>query len=355
MIYNIDPKVDCVFKAILGRRSRRHLLLHFLNAMLEDKLRYPLVKVTILNPYSSKDYETDKLHIVDIRAEDSRGRQFQLEIQRKNYTSLPERIVYSWCHLYQEQLEEGMNYDELQPVYSIWLLTESFGHKRLNAAQQAAKTATQTKSQPPPPLRHYALLDESGRAISDRCGGITICELHRFEFKDDIVSSEAQRWIRFFMEAHRLDSNNLPQWMRTKEMRQAQHTLRTFSANKQARYLYLSRLDAQREHLTILHEHDMMEQELQQAKSAQELAQAERDQAIERELRAQAEREQAIERELRAQAEREQAIERELRAQAEREQAQAEREQAQAEREQAQAEREQALAELAELKKRLKL
>ncbi|QEP43809.1 Rpn family recombination-promoting nuclease/putative transposase [Ectothiorhodospiraceae bacterium BW-2] len=156
MIYNIDPKVDCVFKAILGRRSRRHLLLHFLNAMLEDKLRYPLVKVTILNPYSSKDYETDKLHIVDIRAEDSRGRQFQLEIQRKNYTSLPERIVYSWCHLYQEQLEEGMNYDELQPVYSIWLLTESFGHKRLNAAQKAAKTATQTKSQPPPPLRHYA-------------------------------------------------------------------------------------------------------------------------------------------------------------------------------------------------------
>ncbi|QEP42662.1 Rpn family recombination-promoting nuclease/putative transposase [Ectothiorhodospiraceae bacterium BW-2] len=320
MIYNIDPKVDCVFKAILGRRSRRHLLLHFLNAMLEDKLRYPLVKVTILNPYSSKDYETDKLHIVDIRAEDSRGRQFQLEIQRKNYTSLPERIVYSWCHLYQEQLEEGMNYDELQPVYSIWLLTESFGHKRLNATQKAAKTATQTKSQPPPPLRHYALLDESGRAISDRCGGITICELHRFEFKDNIVSSEAQRWIRFFMEAHRLDSNNLPQWMRTKEMRQAQHTLRTFSANKQARYLYLSRLDAQREHLTILHEHDMMEQELQQAKSAQELAQAERDQAIERELRAQAEREQA-----------------------------------QAEREQAQAEREQALAELAELKKRLKL
>jgi len=96
-------------------------------------------------------------------------------------------------------------------------------------------------------------------------------------------------------------------------MEQALHTLRTFSAKKQARYLYLSRLDAQREHLTILHEHDMMEQELQQAKSAQELAQAERDQAIERELRAQAEREQA------------------------------------------QAEREQALAELAELKKRLKL
>ncbi|QEP41830.1 hypothetical protein D5085_00910 [Ectothiorhodospiraceae bacterium BW-2] len=42
-----------------------------------------------------------------------------------------------------------------------------------------------------------AIQDESGRAISDQCGGISVCELHRFEFTGDTVSSEAQRWIRF--------------------------------------------------------------------------------------------------------------------------------------------------------------
>jgi hypothetical protein len=34
MKHPIDPKIDCVFKALLGRRRNRRLLLHFLNAML---------------------------------------------------------------------------------------------------------------------------------------------------------------------------------------------------------------------------------------------------------------------------------------------------------------------------------
>jgi len=34
MKHSIDPKIDCVFKALLGAEANRRLLIHFLNAVL---------------------------------------------------------------------------------------------------------------------------------------------------------------------------------------------------------------------------------------------------------------------------------------------------------------------------------
>jgi hypothetical protein len=41
MRHPIDPKVDCVFKALLGAESNRDLLIHFLNAILGADLPRP--------------------------------------------------------------------------------------------------------------------------------------------------------------------------------------------------------------------------------------------------------------------------------------------------------------------------
>lgn len=68
MKYHIDALVDCVFKALLGREHNKNLLLNFLNAIL--KPTHPLVNVTLLNPYNEKEYLTDKLSIVDVKAVD---------------------------------------------------------------------------------------------------------------------------------------------------------------------------------------------------------------------------------------------------------------------------------------------
>ena len=53
MKHRIDPKVDCVFKALLGAEHNRRLLIHFLNAILADELAAPMVEVAILNPYNA--------------------------------------------------------------------------------------------------------------------------------------------------------------------------------------------------------------------------------------------------------------------------------------------------------------
>ncbi len=61
----IDPKVDCVFKALLGSRSNQNLLIHLLNAVLGQELATPIV--------NEREFLDDKLSIVDVKAQDQTG------------------------------------------------------------------------------------------------------------------------------------------------------------------------------------------------------------------------------------------------------------------------------------------
>ncbi len=61
MKHRIDPKVDCVFKALLGSEENRNLLIHFLNAILAGELSSPITTVELLNPYSDREFLDDKL------------------------------------------------------------------------------------------------------------------------------------------------------------------------------------------------------------------------------------------------------------------------------------------------------
>ena len=79
MQHAIDPKIDCVFKALLGSDENRNLLIHFLNAFLAQELTEPLVWVDILNPYNDKEFLSDKLSIVDVKDKDCLEQLYQVE------------------------------------------------------------------------------------------------------------------------------------------------------------------------------------------------------------------------------------------------------------------------------------
>lgn len=90
MKHPIDPKVDCVFKALLGTEENKDLLTHFINATLASELQKPVTEVTLQDPHNSRESLSDKLSIVDAKAKDSEGKIFQIEIQILQYAhSLP--------------------------------------------------------------------------------------------------------------------------------------------------------------------------------------------------------------------------------------------------------------------------
>lgn len=125
MKHQIDPTVDCVFKAILGREDNKNLLIHFLNAVLKPQGDDCIQDVTIVNPYNEREFQSDKLTIVDIKARDRRNRAYQVEIQLAAHDALAERMLYVWSSLYHASLKKGQSFEELQPVVAIWLLKES--------------------------------------------------------------------------------------------------------------------------------------------------------------------------------------------------------------------------------------
>ena len=92
----IDPKVDCVFKAMLGSEAHKALLVHFLNAVLTRDPGKRIQDVELLNPYNEREFETDKLSVVDVKARDEAGQWYQIEIQLAAHPGLAARILYTW-------------------------------------------------------------------------------------------------------------------------------------------------------------------------------------------------------------------------------------------------------------------
>ena len=230
MRHPIDPKVDCVFKALLGAEENRNLLIHFLNAFLVQELVEPLVSVDILNPYNDNEFFSDKLSIVDVKARDSHERLYQIEIQLTNYGHLPARIIYNWADIYSQQLKSGQDYSELKPTYAIWLLAENL----LTADNNY--------------VHHYKIRDEQGQNFADH-GGIWLLELNKFQSSQ--IDTEEQRWIKFFREGEKLDDADLPEWMITQEMKQAMTTLSRFSEKERQYFQYQARQDYLRQQRAI--------------------------------------------------------------------------------------------------------
>src|SRR6266852_4716030 len=122
MVPGIDPKVDYVFKRLFGRQPNLALSIHLLNAVLQApprQLVLPVVDLELLNPFNDKDRLDDKLSILDVKARDQSGRQFNVEMQLLANRYFRQRVPYYWARLHQSQLQEGQDYGVLRPTRSI--------------------------------------------------------------------------------------------------------------------------------------------------------------------------------------------------------------------------------------------
>jgi predicted transposase/invertase (TIGR01784 family) len=273
MKHRIDPKIDCVFKALLGSEENRNLLIHFLNAVLAEDLAAPIADVDILNPYNDKEFLDDKLSVVDVKAKDKAGRLYQVEIQLLAYKQLPARIVYTWCDIYSQQLQSGQDYGLLRPAYAVWLLAENLLPDEAGYAHE------------------YKLRDGLGRVLAEH-GGIHVLELKKFAA--DVVETERQRWLKFFKDGGQLDDAALPGWMNTDEMRQAMGTLNLFSEKERNYHEYQARQNYLREQRAIQAELLETREEIEQARMEKQAAMREKEAAMQEKEAAMQEKEAAM-------------------------------------------------------------
>ncbi|MGN7610824.1 Rpn family recombination-promoting nuclease/putative transposase [Magnetococcales bacterium HHB-1] len=236
MKHRIDPTVDCVFKALFATPQNKNLLVNFLNAVISPPSEQKIKTVDILNPYNEKEFSSDKLSIVDIKARDERGELYQVEIQLSTYGALRARMIYTLCDLYTSQLDEGQNYRKLKPVIAIWVISEillqnsfAFHH-------------------------HFQLYDQQHRLPLHDHLSLHVLELKKWREKQHF--DPLDRWMKFLREGKNLDDTNLPFYMQTKEMRQAMDTLRQFSEKEKNYHQYQARINYLREQSCLKEERD---------------------------------------------------------------------------------------------------
>lgn len=250
---HIDPKVDCVFKAILGSEEHKALLVHFLNAVLAHDSGIWIQDVDLLNPYNPREFESDKLSVVDVKARDAQGRSYQIEIQLALHPGLSARMLYTWSTIYHGLIGKGQEFTVLRPVVAIWLLNES-----LFPGQQASH------------LPFEVLNREHGIVLSDHLQ-IHVLQLPDWQLHEGTYA-ELDRWMYLFKEGEELDVEHPPAILQTEEMKQAMQVLQHFSENERAYLVYQQRLESEQVEATWKNEIRRLTEEAEQAKHSEEQA-----------------------------------------------------------------------------------
>jgi hypothetical protein len=115
-------------------------------------------------------------------------------------------------------------------TFGIWLLAEALLAERPGYA------------------RFYRFCDDEGRVLIDH-GGIAVFELSKFAAER--VQTEAERWLKFFVEGEHLDPADPPPWMETPEMQRVMNTVQGFSEKERAYHGYQARQNFLRQQKTI--------------------------------------------------------------------------------------------------------
>jgi predicted transposase/invertase (TIGR01784 family) len=229
----IRPTVDCVFKAILGSNENKHLLINFLNAVLGLMNGQAIKDVVILNPYNEKEFQDDKLSIIDIKATDEAGAFYQIEVQISIYRWLAERMLFNWATIYHSQLTSGQDYTQLKPTTSIWLLEDTLFSPE---SEEEMNKYLHLNFKP---------YDKNVMIYLSNHLDIHVLQLPFFR-KEQIIEDDKDRWLYFFKEGQNLELDNLPENLKTKEIVKAMETLNHFSNDQKAYLLYQDRLEATR-------------------------------------------------------------------------------------------------------------
>jgi len=268
----IDPTVDVVFHKLFADPANEPVLRSFLTAVLD----LPIVRVEVQNPFQPHTWKGQHGLIIDVRATDTAGRVYQVEMQRKVDLALPQRILYGWARLYGDWLRQGEPYQLLKPVISLWVC-------RQDLVPDSAKAH----------LR-YAFREVSDGTLLHPDAQVDVLQLQRWAHsKEALLATPLGAWFWFFNEAPRW--TEVPKPIQTPVMEHAMSTLHSFRQDVQLNDLYRGRLEAERVERSM-----QLAMEEARAETERERAEKERERAEKERERAEKERAQARNAHLRA-------------------------------------------------------
>ena len=174
-----------MFKKIFSKPENNLELKELLEAILNIKIE----KVEVKNPEISKNYEDEKLGILDIRAHINNEIIVDIEMQVANiYTIINRNITYS-SRIIAEQLQIGDSYTVLKKFISINILGENL------LKRNSYHSIAHLKFERTEPEKHVNLgYEREQEELTDRIE-VHYIELKKFLKRNPGISSKLEQWL----------------------------------------------------------------------------------------------------------------------------------------------------------------
>ena len=209
----IDPTVDFAFKLLFGSEGNTSILIDLLNAVSQPTSGVLVREVTLQNPFTRKEFEDDKQAVFDVRALDQAGRPFIVEMQRSVPSFFSKRALMNWSVAYTEQIREGDYHATLLPAIEICILSEN-----LFADDHFVHT--------------FQMADRVRGTLLCKDAEIHTIELDKFDREVGEVRTPIERWCYFLKHATTLDTDDLPEQLRTPAIIRAMEVLMRSKQNQ---------------------------------------------------------------------------------------------------------------------------
>jgi predicted transposase/invertase (TIGR01784 family) len=229
MILDIDPKNDFAFNCVFGSEHHKRVLIHMLNAVMKPPPERRVLSVDIVNPMTERVVLDEKLSILDVRARDQSGRQFNVETQMILHPCVQERFLYYSTKMYGSQLVAGENYGMLQPVVSICFLDGLLFPE------------TQEYHLP------FQLWNPEQKLLLSEHLTIHLFQLPYFRKTVQELTDPLDLWLYFLNNGKQLDPDNLPGPLRVPELEEAVGILKMVTLDEIRRAMYEDREKAIRD------------------------------------------------------------------------------------------------------------
>ena len=183
----VDITNDIAFRKIFGNDSKKKSLISFLNAVIDLPKNEQIIDVEITNPYQLGKLSGGKSTIVDVKAKDEKGNIFIVEMQIAEFDFFHKRILYYTSQSYVSQIDKGVQYDKLRPVYFIGILEFEISKQNKSYFSRHKVLDVQTKEQ----------------IIQDV--EFNFIELPKFDKTIDQLETSIDQWTYFIKNAENLE------------------------------------------------------------------------------------------------------------------------------------------------------
>ncbi|CAN5182022.1 hypothetical protein BH10PLA2_BH10PLA2_08100 [soil metagenome] len=234
MIIGVDPKVDFAFKYLFGREVTRPMAIDLIDSVLQPTPGREIRQLELMNPFNAKETLDDKLSILDIKARDQSGRQFNIEMQMMSYPAYDKRILYYASRLHQQQLQQGEDYSELCPTISISFLNHVLFPEIDDYHLQ------------------FSLLERRRHFPFNADLSFHILELPKFRKSAADLHGGLDIWLYFLRFAGRMDSDRLPETLDSPFVKRAFEELKMLTEAEIERERYEARLKAQLDYNSLM-------------------------------------------------------------------------------------------------------